>query len=95
MIAGNVALPQQCCNTILDQIETVVPIPSWIRSLAMTGCEVIQDGGEVCDTVCPALATVQEACEQVCNDAMKTDFSCTAYQNAVSQIRGNFKILTL
>ena len=68
-------LSEQCCNTILAEIETVVDIPWWAKSAALYGCQAIPGSGEqVCDTICPALSTfgLEQACDGVCSGAMKT-----------------------
>ena len=92
-ISGNVALSEQCCSTIFDDIEKIVHIPALIKPIAMSACQQIPGSGkEACGTICSALAPfgIEGPCHQVCDGAMES-IHC---ENGATGNEGNFKDFT-
>ena len=88
-ISGNVALSEQCCSTIFDDIEKIVHIPALIKPIAMSACQQIPGSGkEACGTICSALAPfgIEGPCHQVCDGAMES-IHC---ENGDTGNEGNF-----
>ena len=77
MFAGNVALSEKCCSTILELYKP------W----AMLGCQAIP-GNKICGAICAALLFVPEGqCNKAC-DEIQESVHC---ENAVSGKEGNSK----
>ena len=87
------ALSEQCCSTIFDDIEKIVHIPALIKPIAMSACQQIPGSGkEACGTICSALAPfgIEGPCHQVCDQAMES-VHC---ENGVNGNEGNVKGFT-